>query len=355
MTDPAIQFASTRDGVSIAFWTMGEGPPLIYLDVPGFSHVQLELSIAPYRVWHDRLSRGRRLVRLDFRGTGASGRIIEGFSVDSLAADVMAVVDKLHLRSFSLFARDGASPVAIKLATACPERLHRLILFNPWTNGAELPIHASLAAAEPLIDVNWHMFSEMLARVVMAVPDEEAAGVAAFLRRCTTPEGWKALAAAQRATDVTHLLARIGCPVLVISTGRTKLGSLDLSRQITSQIPDAQLLWFEGAMVPLGDTGAVGDAIEAFLGEPAEVEEPEPSAGGGAPPHQRPVLDKPLSPRELEVLRFIALGRTNQEIADELVVSLHTVRRHVSNILSKIDVSNRTQAARYASRWRLLD
>ena len=58
----------------------------------------------------------------------------------------------------------------------------------------------------------------------------------------------------------------------------------------------------------------------------------------------RPTID--LSPRETEVIRLIALGRTNQQIADELVISLHTVARHVANIFDKTGAANRTEAAR---------
>ena len=55
-----------------------------------------------------------------------------------------------------------------------------------------------------------------------------------------------------------------------------------------------------------------------------------------------------LSSRELEVLRLLAAGRSNQQIADELVISLNTVRRHVSNVFDKTGVANRTEAAGYA-------
>jgi LuxR family maltose regulon positive regulatory protein len=52
----------------------------------------------------------------------------------------------------------------------------------------------------------------------------------------------------------------------------------------------------------------------------------------------------PLTRRELEVLHHIAAGKSNQEIADDLVLSLSTVKKHVANILGKLAVSNRTQA-----------
>jgi LuxR family maltose regulon positive regulatory protein len=52
----------------------------------------------------------------------------------------------------------------------------------------------------------------------------------------------------------------------------------------------------------------------------------------------------PLTSRELEVLQLLATGRSNRAIADELVVSLDTVKRHVTHILDKLEVANRTQA-----------
>ncbi|MFD2728817.1 response regulator [Enterococcus camelliae] len=59
-------------------------------------------------------------------------------------------------------------------------------------------------------------------------------------------------------------------------------------------------------------------------------------------------LHDELTNREKEVLQLIANGKSNQEIADELYITLKTVKTHVSNILSKLEVEDRTQAAIYA-------
>ncbi|OCS87227.1 response regulator transcription factor [Caryophanon tenue] len=61
-----------------------------------------------------------------------------------------------------------------------------------------------------------------------------------------------------------------------------------------------------------------------------------------------PLLHDQLTEREYEVLQLLCKGRTNQEIADELFIALKTVKTHVSNILSKLDVQDRTQAVVYA-------
>jgi NarL family two-component system response regulator LiaR len=67
------------------------------------------------------------------------------------------------------------------------------------------------------------------------------------------------------------------------------------------------------------------------------------------PPPPEPHADH-LTEREIAVLRLIAHGLSNQEIADQLVISLPTVRSHVSHILSKLDLTNRSQAILYALR-----
>lgn len=67
-------------------------------------------------------------------------------------------------------------------------------------------------------------------------------------------------------------------------------------------------------------------------------------------PSSLPPTEDPLTARELEVLRLVAQGQTNQEIAEELVIGEGTVRTHVSSILSKLHLANRTQATLYALR-----
>jgi NarL family two-component system response regulator LiaR len=67
-------------------------------------------------------------------------------------------------------------------------------------------------------------------------------------------------------------------------------------------------------------------------------------------PPDLPPTEDPLTEREVEVLRFVAQGLSNQEIADRFVISERTVRTHVTNILGKLHLANRTQAALYALR-----
>lgn len=72
------------------------------------------------------------------------------------------------------------------------------------------------------------------------------------------------------------------------------------------------------------------------------------SGGSDQPLHEE------LTQRELETLLLLAQGKSNQEIADELFISLKTVKTHVSNVLSKLEVQDRTQAVIYAFHHKLV-
>ena len=91
--------------------------------------------------------------------------------------------------------------------------------------------------------------------------------------------------------------------------------------------------------LPRGVTpGYVNQLLVSFpVPEYGDMGEPLPH------PHA-PTLIEPLSPRELEVLGLIADGLSNREIAEELFIAITTVKKHVSNILGKLGVTNRTHA-----------
>ena len=65
-------------------------------------------------------------------------------------------------------------------------------------------------------------------------------------------------------------------------------------------------------------------------------------------PEDGPKTNLPLTPRELELLKCLARGLSNRQIAEELTISVRTVSTHIRNILDKLDLPNRTQAALYA-------
>jgi DNA-binding CsgD family transcriptional regulator len=147
--------------------------------------------------------------------------------------------------------------------------------------------------------------------------------------------------------------------------GAVELGAGDAQAALPA-LRDAARLWqeldapYEVARVrmlvglacrELGDADTAALELEAargaFEGLGAEPELERLASLTGAAP-------RGLSARELEVLRHVAAGKTNREIAAELVVSEHTVARHLQNIFAKLGVSSRTAATAYAFEHRLV-
>lgn len=90
--------------------------------------------------------------------------------------------------------------------------------------------------------------------------------------------------------------------------------------------------------------------LQQEQGGSPSVTQPASTAGGAKPQPQMPPLPDALSPREMEVLSLMVDGLSNQEIADRLIISLATAKTHVRNILNKLAVDDRTQAAVQAMR-----
>ena len=120
------------------------------------------------------------------------------------------------------------------------------------------------------------------------------------------------------------------------------------------------------------ESAAPEDYFRAFLDEDARIIALLPDVRHVAPPFVEQLLEyagvsrprwdtvsqplvKPLSERELEVLDLIAAGLSNSEIAERLFIAVGTVKRHINNIYSKLDVHSRTQAIAKATALRLLE
>ncbi|MGB9593031.1 MAG: response regulator transcription factor, partial [Anaerolineae bacterium] len=91
-------------------------------------------------------------------------------------------------------------------------------------------------------------------------------------------------------------------------------------------------------------------AMRAMMRKLADRERPTPASHDAA-------LPEPLTDREMEVLRLVATGASNKEIARRLCISVRTVQVHLSNIYGKLGVRSRTEAALYAIRrgWASVD
>ena len=107
--EPRIQYAQTEAGVSIAFWPLGEGPPLFVTAPQAFGHIALECQIPRLLAWYEHLAKGRQVIRFDVRGQGMSQREIgdDAFQVATWHQDVNSVCQRLELDRTSVLAFGG--------------------------------------------------------------------------------------------------------------------------------------------------------------------------------------------------------------------------------------------------------
>jgi pimeloyl-ACP methyl ester carboxylesterase/DNA-binding CsgD family transcriptional regulator len=350
--DPRIRYAPAADGVNIAFWTLGEGPPLVYMAGGPWGHVEL-WDIPECRRWYERLAQNWMLVRYDVRGTGWSERDVSDHSLDALVADVEAVVDRLELDRFAMFGAFDAGPVAIAYVARHPERVSSLILWCSWARSSEMS-SPRIRAWLGLIDQDWELMTDTCAHLALGWPAGEVGRHAAQrLRESVTPEAARAALEAMGTFDVTELLPRLKVPTLVLHRNDIPWLPVSIARSLASRIPDVRLSILEGESTApyLGDTEAAASAIDGFLGEGREERAARWEAGPGTKQERsRAAHAYPdgLTQREVEVLWRLAGGKTNSEIAEELYVSVRTVERHIANIYAKIGARGRANATAYA-------
>jgi class 3 adenylate cyclase len=278
--EPRVQYAQTADKVSIAFWTLGEGAPLVLMMSPPFSHIQLEWQMPEFRRWYARLAETRKLVRYDGRGSGLSDREVTNYSLDTCVLDLEAVVDRLGLEQFDLFAVYHGGPAAIAYAARHQERVSHLVLWCSWARGSDEAGSPLLQTVRGFIRQNWETYTETVAGIMLGWSEPEAAHrFAVFLRESVTPEAAQAALEAIASFDVVELLPQLRTPTLVLQRRELRFPDSGVARGLASRIPDASLVVLEGASIApyLGDAEAVHRAVTDFLGngdEPVTGREP---------------------------------------------------------------------------------
>ena len=212
-----------------------------------------------------------------------------------------------------------------------------LAIVGGFANGAEAapaPLREAILAT---VRAHWGTGSRMLADIW--VPGAGAAArdaFAALQRAAADAETAAVMLEAIYATDIRDVLGEVRAPALVVHRRDDRAIPFELGRDLAARIPGARLIALEGDIhLPwLGDRESVLVALGA-------LQRTEP-------------VDGPLSAREQEVLRLIADGLSDADIAERLIVSPHTVHRHVANIRAKLRQPSRAAAAAHAVREGLI-
>ncbi|MGD0377550.1 MAG: alpha/beta fold hydrolase [Streptosporangiaceae bacterium] len=337
-----LHFAGRR----VAYAVTGAGPPLV---APAWwvSHLELDWEDQAFRGLWESIGAGYTAVRYDRLGVGMSDRDLrdEDLTLDSEVALLGAVLDELALQKVVLVTGSSGGCAAVAFAARFPERVDRLLLYGAYADGSSIASPELRDAIIATVRSHWGLGSRLLADLFLGdAGSAEQERLARHQRAAASPQTAAALLELFYRNDVRAELARVRAPALVVHRRGDRAIPYHLGRELAAGIPKATLIPLTGtAHFPwAGDTQSVARAMRSVLAPEAPVH------GAGEP---AAVL---LSSREREVLALVAKGLSDPEIAEQLVLSQHTVHRHVANIRTKLGRGSRTAAVAEAARLGLL-
>jgi pimeloyl-ACP methyl ester carboxylesterase/DNA-binding CsgD family transcriptional regulator len=349
---PEVAIATGTDGVSVAWTSIGRGPTLIHLPGVPFSNVEGEWRIPVLRRAFGSLGDRLRFIQYDGRGTGRSQRDVTDVSLEAHLRDLDAVVEAAGVDQCVLLGFYASAPHAIAWAARHPERVRGLILFGGATSHWETMRAPAIEALLSLIERDWDTFVESVTHAWLGWPAGEEGRLAAdWFRTSTTPAIARATLEAARGIDVSSDAPRVRCPALVLHRADAQVVPLEVSVELASALPGGRLAVIPGSSASLffEATDVVVERIVAFVEDP--LAEPAVVVASADSARLRPARGSgALSPRETEVLRLLAGGDTNGQIAARLGLSINTVERHVVNLYRKIDARGRADATGWAIR-----
>jgi len=355
--EPETRYARSG-GVNIAYRVFGEGPVDIVM-VPGFiSHVEYAWREPSLARFLRKLSAFSRVIAFDKRGMGLSDRSLTETTptLDERIDDVRAVMDAAHADRAGLFAWSEGGPLSILFAAIHHERIAALVLVGTTPRFPEAPDFPQGIPTE-VLELAIESWQEEWGTGVglelygpsVAHDDRVRTWWAAYQRFAATPGAVAASLRLHLHVDVRHVLPRIKAPTLILHRVDDMLVPVTCARYMAQQIPGARYLELPGTdhMYWLGDQEETLAAIRSFLAETAE----------GTPikalrrRRRRPSIGwESLTEAELDVVRLVTEGLTNQEIATRLYVSPRTVQTHLAHVFAKLGVSRRSEVAAEASR-----
>ena len=345
--DAEIRFLPLADH-RIAYQVTGEGPPLV---VPAWwvSHLELDWHDETVRGFWESLAEGFALIRYDHLGVGMSDRVLGRAepTLDDEVATLSAVLDELALERVSLFGGSAGGCTAVAFAARFPDRVERLLLYGAYMDGSSIASRDVREAIIATVRSHWGLGSRLLADIFLGeVGSAEQAGFARYQRAATNAETAAALLQLVYRNDVRAEAKLVRAPTLVAHRRGDRAIPYRLGRELAAAIPGATLVPLAGgAHFPwAGDSHAVVRALRTALAPrsvPSRAAAGEPAAAL-------------LSRREREVLALLARGLSDPEVAEQLVVSHHTVHRHVANIRHKLGCRSRAAAVAEAARLGLL-
>lgn len=365
-----IQFCPTADGITLAYTIVGRGYPLVRV-VGGLTHLEYEWQSPIWRETIEGLARDFELIRYDGRGMGLSDRGLMTHDVDKWALDAEAVIETTGRERVALLGISQGGSAAITYAVRHPERVSHLVLYGAFAQ-SPLPVEdeeyrALVESLVTMIKRGWGGNQAPFRQVFtsMYVPGASAEQMRWYddlQYHSTSPENGAALLEAIARVDVRDLLPRVAVPTLVLHRRGDRVTPFELGRRLAAAIRGSRFVPLEGDNHLFLDGepelrtffGAIRDFVgsgqppDAALSPSGQRGDPTALFTTQAPATLVREAAGQLTSREIDVLRLLASGKTNKEIAADLVLSVHTIERHVANIYAKIGARGRAEAVAFA-------
>jgi pimeloyl-ACP methyl ester carboxylesterase/DNA-binding CsgD family transcriptional regulator len=341
-----IRFLS-HDGRHLAYEIRGDGPPLV---APAWwvSHLEGDWRTPGFRQFWEGVAHDHSLIRYDRLGVGMSDRTMRpnDLTVDGEVAALSALLDELGLQRVTLLGGSCGGCAAIAFAATRPERVERLVLYGSYADGSAIAKPAVTEAILGAVRAHWGLGSRLLSDLFLGRADaDEHEHFAQMQREAASAETAAALLEFVYHLDVRAYLPLIRRPTLVVHRHDDRAVPYRLGRDVAAAIAGATFIPLQGsAHFPWhGDVQSVIRACRGALGPQP------PSAQDGSDAAQ-----SLLSDREREIIACVARGFGDREIAEHLMLSPHTVHRHMANIRRKLGQTSRSAAVAEAARLGLL-
>ena len=349
-TSQEIRFVTTPDGVRLACAMMGDGAPLVRAPT-WLSHAAMDGDSPVWRHWWAEFADDHRFIRFDQRGCGLSDRAVPEISFRSWVSDLESVVDAFSIGRCVLVGMSQGGPIAVEYAKRHPDRVSHLVIIGGYARGWRkrgVPDDEHRALLT-LMERGWGndnpAFRQVFTSQFIPEATQEQAGWFNELQRVSSSA--HSAVQFQQAVgeiDVEASARSLRVPTIVFHSRDDARVPFDEGRRLAALIPGARFISLPSRNhILLEDEPAwatLRAEMRAFLHQvPAE----RPDA-----------WTKALSDREREILRLVASGMTDRQIAAELSLSVRTVGNHVKNILAKLDAPNRTAAAMLAARRHII-
>jgi len=269
------RYARTRDGLHIAYRTVGAGP-LDLLYVPqSFSQLEHLWEHPLVARWLDRMTSFARVILYDRRESGLSDRTGRAPTLEEQIDDVIAVLDAAGADRVGVYALMEGTPMAMLFAATHPERTGALALYNPFARTTRAPGYEwaptgeERAARFEAINANWGDGRLMLEFLASAHADDQRLGdwVGKLQRVAMSPGTARIVSEANQDLDVRHVLRSIRVPTLVLRRQDDEAIDARHVRYVAAGIPGARLVELPGdeTLPFLGDAEGVVGELEEFL------------------------------------------------------------------------------------------